>query len=93
MAKQAPLHEFEITLERFRFPADLPGRKANFRLIVELRYQNRKGDFDTETALFAASARVTGAGRVVVGNGGDTGYELTFRIAPPGTDSLSGGGV
>ena len=50
------------------------------------------GGKETKT-LFAASAPATGAGRVVVGNSGDTGYELTFRIAPPGTDSLSGGGV
>ena len=51
MAKKEPLYDYEITLDEFRFPARLPGRKANFRLIVELRYQNKRGDFDTETAV------------------------------------------
>ena len=51
MAKKEPLHDYEITLDEFRFPARLPGRKANFRLIVELRYQNKRGDFDTESAV------------------------------------------
>ena len=51
MAAKDPLHDYEITLDEFRFPARLPGRQANFRLIVELRYQNKRGDFDTETAV------------------------------------------
>lgn len=51
MAKKEPLYDYEITLDAFQFPARLPGRQANFRLIAELRYQNKRGDFDTETAV------------------------------------------
>ena len=51
MAKKEPLHDYEITLDEFRFPLRLPGRQANFRRIAELRYQNKRGDFDTETAV------------------------------------------
>ena len=40
-----------ITFDDFRVPVCLLGRQANFRLIAELRYQNKRGDFDTKTAV------------------------------------------
>lgn len=39
---------FDITLNAFAYPEDLPNRKANFRFIVAVRFQNDDGDFTTE---------------------------------------------
>ena len=37
-------HTYEFILTDFQFPARLPGRQANFRMVVDLRYVSRRGD-------------------------------------------------
>lgn len=46
-----PARTFEFTLIEFQFPAKLPNRKANFRLVVDLRYVSRRGDHTTAHAV------------------------------------------
>ena len=42
---------FELTLDGFQFPDELPNGNANFRFVVDLRYVNAKGQFVTEHAV------------------------------------------
>ena len=42
---------FEITLCAFTYPEDLPNRKANFRFIVAVRFQEADGSVVTEHAV------------------------------------------
>ena len=42
---------FELTLQQFLFPNDLPNDKANFRFVVDLRYIAEKCRFTTEHAV------------------------------------------
>lgn len=42
---------FELTLQQFQFPRDLPNDKANFRFVVDLRYIDDEGRFTTEHAV------------------------------------------
>lgn len=40
-----------LNLSTFEFPPSLPNNRANFRLVVDVRYLNARGDFKTETAV------------------------------------------
>lgn len=42
---------FELTLEKFDFPDELPEARSTFRFIIDIRYVNAKGDFATEHAV------------------------------------------
>jgi hypothetical protein len=42
---------FELRLAGFDFPAALPNDKANFRIVVDVRYENAEGVFATEHAV------------------------------------------
>ena len=42
---------FELTLEKFDFPDDLPEARSTFRFLIDIRYVNSKGDFATEHAV------------------------------------------
>jgi hypothetical protein len=44
-------HTFELRLAAFQFPAVLPNEKANFRIVVDIRYENPDGAFVTEHAV------------------------------------------
>ena len=39
---------YELVLTGFDFPRKLPRRKANFRLVADVRYVNGRGEHDTE---------------------------------------------
>lgn len=39
---------FELVLTGFDFPRKLPRRKANFRVVADVRYVNGRGEHDTE---------------------------------------------
>lgn len=41
------ISSFELTLEGFRFPAALPGKRSNFRCVTDVRYVNGRGEYDT----------------------------------------------
>jgi hypothetical protein len=42
---------YEILLEDFRFPRALPNSRANFRLVLDVRYLRSNGTFATEHAI------------------------------------------
>lgn len=42
---------YELSLIGFRFPNALPGKRCNFRFVVDVRYVNGRGDFDTAHAV------------------------------------------
>ena len=42
---------YEILLEEFRFPRALPNSRANFRLVLDVRYVRGNGAFATEHAI------------------------------------------
>ena len=42
---------WEIDLTGFRFPNKLPPKRANFRIVVDLRYVTKRGDHTTEHAV------------------------------------------
>jgi hypothetical protein len=42
---------YEILLEDFRFPRALPNSRANFRLVLDVRYVRSNGTFATEHAI------------------------------------------
>ncbi len=42
---------WEIDLTGFRFPETLPPKRANFRIVVDLRYVTKRGDHTTEHAV------------------------------------------
>ena len=42
---------WEIDLTGFRFPSKLPPKRANFRIVVDLRYVTKRGDHTTEHAV------------------------------------------
>ncbi|MCL7967771.1 MAG: hypothetical protein M8857_11720 [marine benthic group bacterium] len=42
---------WELDLTGFRFPAELPRKRANFRFVVDLRYVTKRGDHTTEHAV------------------------------------------
>ena len=44
-------HTFELRLAAFQFPAALPNEKANFRIVVDIRYEDPQGAFVTEHAV------------------------------------------
>jgi hypothetical protein len=44
-------HTFELRLASFDFPPALPNDKANFRVVVDVRYENAEGVFATEHAV------------------------------------------
>ncbi len=46
----API-SWEINLTGFRFPEKLPPKRANFRIVVDLRYVTKRGDHTTEHAV------------------------------------------
>jgi hypothetical protein len=48
---QMAVQEHEIQLKNFSFPEKLPNNRANFRFVIDLRYQDEKGKFATETAV------------------------------------------
>jgi hypothetical protein len=42
---------YEVRLTAFRFPRDLPGKRANFRMVAEVRYVSSRGEHDTHHAV------------------------------------------
>ena len=46
-----PAMNWELNLTGFRFPAELPRKRANFRIVVDLRYVTKRGDHTTEHAV------------------------------------------
>lgn len=46
-----PARTYEFVLTDFEFPAKLANRKANFRLLADLRYISRRGDHTTAHAV------------------------------------------
>jgi hypothetical protein len=42
---------FELTLEKFNFPDDLPEARSTFRFLIDIRYIDAKGDFATTHAV------------------------------------------
>lgn len=42
---------YELALTQFRFPTALPRRKANFRVVADVRYVNGRGEYSTEHAV------------------------------------------
>ena len=42
---------YEVALTAFRFPRDLPGKRANFRMVAEVRYVSSRGEHDTHHAV------------------------------------------
>jgi len=46
-----PAMTWELNLTGFRFPAELPRKRANFRIVVDLRYVTGRGDHTTEHAV------------------------------------------
>ena len=42
---------WEIGLTGFRFPTKLPPKRANYRIVVDLRYVTKRGDHTTEHAV------------------------------------------
>jgi hypothetical protein len=42
---------WELNLTGFRFPSELPRKRANFRIVVDLRYVTKRGDHTTEHAV------------------------------------------
>jgi hypothetical protein len=45
------ISSYELSLAGFRFPAALPGKRSNFRIVADVRYMNGRGDFDTAHAV------------------------------------------
>lgn len=43
--------DYEITLDGFEFPANLPNGRANFRFVVDLRYRGIRGALNSETVV------------------------------------------
>lgn len=46
-----PARTYELVLTGFEFPSKLPDRKANFRLLADLRYISRRGEHTTAHAV------------------------------------------
>jgi hypothetical protein len=46
-----PAITWELDLTTFRFPVALPRKRANFRIVVDLRYVTKRGDHTTEYAV------------------------------------------
>ena len=42
---------YELALGAFRFPRELPGKRANFRMVAEVRYVSSRGEHDTHHAV------------------------------------------
>ena len=42
---------YELSITGFRFPKALPGKRANFRFVADVRYVSGRGDFDTAHAV------------------------------------------
>jgi hypothetical protein len=42
---------FELTLEKFDFPDNLPEARSTFRFLIDIRYVDSKGEFATEHAV------------------------------------------
>jgi hypothetical protein len=49
---------YELALTGFEFPRKLPRRKANFRLVADVRYVNGRGEHDTEHAVLPDLDRI-----------------------------------
>lgn len=45
------ISSYQLSLSGFRFPAALPGKRSNFRIVADVRYMNGRGDFDTAHAV------------------------------------------
>lgn len=45
------ISSYELSLSGFRFPAALPPKRSNFRILADVRYVNGRGDFDTAHAV------------------------------------------
>ena len=45
------ISSYELSLTGLRFPAALPGKRSNFRLVADVRYMNGRGDFETAHAV------------------------------------------
>ncbi|MDT8436738.1 MAG: hypothetical protein RRA92_08275 [Gemmatimonadota bacterium] len=52
-----PPLNWEISLASFRFPRALPSRRANFRVVADLRYVTGRGEHATEHAVLPALDR------------------------------------
>lgn len=45
------ISSYELSLSGFRFPAALPDKRSNFRLVADVRYVNGRGEFETAHAV------------------------------------------
>ncbi|MFW6084241.1 MAG: hypothetical protein ACODAA_03420 [Gemmatimonadota bacterium] len=48
---------YELSLAGFRFPQSLSDKRSNFRFVVDVRYVNGRGEFDTAHAVLPDLAR------------------------------------
>jgi hypothetical protein len=49
--QEQQMPEHALYLSKFVFPGTLPNRRANFRFVIDVRYQDEKGNFKTENVV------------------------------------------